>query len=222
MAYRKKDADEIEADEERIADIEVVLCTSGDRGLKALQKRWRLPEKAFPRLVEKARQRILADAQQTSPYRRAFLLRKVQITIQKAIEKGQYGAVATLAAREAELSSGLGNAAALEQQAKDLGPPPDKAEDYLAYCRRALMCNLPNLLADPALSTKERTFLLNDTCAKMGMTHDRARYERDVSKVFEAHKKSVKDAGVKSLAGVEKPPTARRAAPGAATRTPVH
>lgn len=195
---RKKNDGERETEEQRLQDIEAALALGLGHRLKTLQKQWGLSSPAFERLTEKAQANILAEAQKTSRFRRAAMLRKVQIATQRAMEEKKYGYVAALVAREEQLSSGLGNAEWCEEVVGKLGPAPVRQEEALIYARRALLLNLPNILRDPSLSTKERTWLLNDTCAKLGITHDRAGIEELAEKL--EGKKKRRGQSVKPLA----------------------
>lgn len=179
--------------------VEQALALGYSHRLKVLKKEWGLEAREFDRLVEKAKESILAEAQSTSRFRRAAMLRKVQIAVQKAMDEKKYSAVASLVAREEQLSSGLGNAEYCERAAKELGAPPTEPKDALVFARRALLLNLPNILSDSALSTKERTFLLNDTCAKLGMTHDRAEIESLAKRLEEGKTKAQKDKATQPL-----------------------
>lgn len=188
MAARAKKQAEREAEEQRLQDLETALALGLGHRLKALQKQWGLDARDFEQLIERAQANILAEAQKTSRFRRAAMLRKVQIAIQRAMEEKKYGYVAALVTREEQLSSGLGNVEWCEEVATKLGPVPERQEEALLFARRALLLNLPNILRDPSLSTKERTWLLNDTCAKLGITHDRAGIE-DLADRLEGEKK---------------------------------
>lgn len=180
---RPKTPDQIAEDEQRIRDLETVLVQLGEEAARRLNKQWKLTRCDFSRLVAKAKENIQKNADGSGSYRRAAMLRKAQIAVQRAMDEGKWAAAAALMGREMELSSGISNYKDCESNKDKLGAPPDDPNELLVYTRRAMALNLPLILGDPSLSTKERTILLNDTCAKLGLTHDRAKIERQAAEL---------------------------------------
>lgn len=228
MAQRKRSDEEHEQLAQRLQDLELVLALTGERGVQRLRREWKMSAREFNALLERAKQQMLDQAAASASWRNAAMLRKVQIAQQRAFDAQQYGLVAALVAREQQLSTGLASAEICEKVAKALGPPPKDSAETLTYARKALQLNLQTILADPTLSTKERTYLLNDTTAKLGLTHDRDKLEL-LAKDVEKAKPQKKNAAALAKGqfkkgwkpGESQPEAAPAPDPGAGSR-PVH
>jgi len=204
----------------RLLTIEELLVSgvSASRVERELAKKFDVTRRQIRRYIKQVLATWQEDSREDVAIRREKLYRMAERLYAKAYAKESLSAanaaLQTLARLGGAFAQGEGDRSHLLEI---LGPPPtDDPMKALVYAQNVLVLTMKDIAEDPSIEPERRWKLLADLAAKIGMTHSRAVIQNQINTVKKRlGQSSVIEGGgtVKSLAGVQKPKTARASKP---------